>query len=169
MADPFLGEINFFPYDFTPKNWMPCDGRLLPIMQHQALFSLLGTQFGGDGQTSFALPDLRGRTPMHPGDDTPQGAREGQENVTLSADQIPHHNHTVAASSTAGTKKEYENSLFAAPSAPDAKLYAASGAMQPLNAATVSTAGGSQSHPNCQPSLVGNYCIAVEGIFPSRN
>ncbi|WP_250459559.1 phage tail protein [Microbulbifer litoralis] len=167
MAEPFLGEINFYPYKFTPKNWMPCDGRLLSIMQYQALYSLLGTQFGGDGVSTFALPDLRGRAAMHPDESTPQGTKAGEEDVTLTENQIPQHNHSVTAHTTTGTLKEYDNSLFAAASGSDAKLYAASGSMQPLSAATVSTAGGSQPHPNCQPSLVGNYCIAVQGIFPS--
>jgi len=169
MAEPFLGEINFFPYKFTPQKWMPCAGQLLAISQYQALFALLGTQFGGDGVTTFALPDLRGRAAMHPDDSTPQGTKAGEEDVTLTENQIPQHNHSVTASTAAGTQKEYDNSLFAAVSGSNTKLYAASGAMQPLNAATVAPAGGSQPHANCQPSLVGNYCIAVEGIFPSRN
>ncbi|WP_346838996.1 tail fiber protein [Microbulbifer sp. SAOS-129_SWC] len=167
MAEPFLGEINFFPYGFTPNKWMSCDGQLLPIMQYQSLYALLGNQFGGDGRTTFALPDLRGRVPMHPDDVTPQGAKAGEENVTLTKNQIPHHNHTVAASTAGGTLKQYDGSLFASASGTDTKFYATSGAMQTLNTATVSSAGGSQSHPNCQPSLVGNYCIAVEGLFPS--
>ena len=169
MAEPFLGEINYFPYKFTPKNWIPCDGRLLSITQYQALYSLLGTQFGGDGRSTFALPDLRGRAAMHPDDSTPQGTKAGEEDVILTESQIPQHNHTVTASTTAGSRNKYDNSLFATASGSDTKLYAASGAMQPLNAATVSPTGSSQSHPNCQPSLVGNYCIAVQGIFPSRN
>lgn len=171
MAEPFIGEIKYFSFDFPPRNWALCDGSLMSIAQHQALFALLGTQFGGDGQTTFALPDLRGRVARHPDGNTPQGTKAGEENVTLTHAQMPQHNHTVAASSATGSQRNYENGLFAALAGEDAKLYTrpTTGNLQAINPSTVSVAGGSQSHPNCQPSLVGNYCIAINGIFPSRD
>lgn len=169
MAEPFVGEIRFFSFDFPPHDWMPCDGRLLPIAQNQALFALLGTTFGGDGRVTFGVPDLRGRVPMHANVGTPQGTQQGAEDVTLFSNQMPAHYHFVAASSATGTEKNYENALFATASGSGTGLYAAPGNLQALNPATVSSTGGSRSHPNCQPSLVGNYCIAITGTFPSRN
>lgn len=169
MAEPFIGEIKFFAFDFPPRHWAPCDGRVLPISQNQALFSLLGTQFGGNGSTTFALPDLRGRAPLHPSPATPQGKLAGAETVALDINQIPEHNHMVNATKTAGTQEDYEGAVLAAVSNPEAKLYAQLGTMETLNPATVSATGGSQPHANCQPSLAGNYCIALNGIFPSRN
>lgn len=171
MAEPFVGEIKFFSFDFPPRNWAVCDGSLMSIANNQALFALLGTQFGGNGQTTFALPDLRGRVARYPDGGTPQGTRAGVEDVTLTTGQMPQHTHRVAASSATGSQRNYANGLFAAPSGEDAKLYTAptTGNLQAINPHTVSPQGGSQSHPNCQPSLVGNYCIALSGIFPSRN
>jgi microcystin-dependent protein len=169
MAEPFIGEIKFFSFAFPPKNWAPCNGQQLAIAQNQALFSLLGTTFGGNGVTTFALPDLRGRVPMHSGSTTPQGATGGVENVTLNITQIPTHAHQVNASDTAGSQKDFNNAIFADGSSADAKLYEAPGALQNLNPAMVSNAGGNQPHTNLQPSLVGNYCIALAGIYPSRN
>lgn len=169
MAEPFVGEIKFFSFDFPPRNWMLCDGRELPISQHQTLYALLGTTFGGNGTVTFALPDLRGRVPRHPGSSTPQGAKEGVESVALTPAQMPSHNHTVAASSSVGTQEGFENALFAASSDEQAPLYAALSSAQALNASVISNTGGSQAHSNCQPSLVGNYCIAIKGIFPSQS
>ena len=169
MAEPFIGEIKFFSFKFPPRNWLPCDGRLMAINQNQTLFALLGTQFGGNGSTTFALPDLRGRAPRHPDSTAPQGTKAGEEAITLQDSQMPWHNHAVAACSVVGTTKEYENALFAAASGADTKLYATPGATQALNPNTVSPAGSSQPHANIQPSLVGNYCIALAGVFPSRD
>lgn len=169
MAEPFIGEIKFFSFDWPPKNWLLCDGRLLAINQYQTLFSLLGTEFGGNGTTNFALPDLRGRVPMHADGATPRGRMGGAEYVTLLANELPQHNHLVAASSAVGTVKLYEGALFAVPSGNDSKIYAAPGVTQALSSSTVSSAGGSQSHINIQPSLVGNYCIAINGLYPSRS
>lgn len=169
MSEPFIGEIRFFSFQFSPKSWAFCDGRQLPISQYQALFSLIGTTFGGNGTTTFALPDLRGRVAMHPNGNTPQGASGGLENVTLLSDQLPTHNHMVPASSTTGTLKAYEQSVFAAASGTDTKLYATPGSLQTLIPTMISATGGSQPHENCQPSAVGNYCIALMGLFPSRN
>jgi microcystin-dependent protein len=174
MAEPFIGEIKFFSFSWPPKYWAPCNGALLPINQNQALFSLLGTTFGGNGVTTFALPDLRGRVPMHSGSSTPQGVQGGLENVTLNTTQIPTHNHQVMASSkTNGSQEEYANAVIAlgAIGTTPANVYAPAsvGALQPLVANTVSSTGGTQPHTNLQPSLVGNFCIALQGIYPSRN
>jgi microcystin-dependent protein len=174
MAEPFLGEIKFFSFNWPPKYWALCNGSLLPIAQNQALFSLLGTTFGGNGVTTFALPDLRGRVPMHPNGTAPQGVQGGVENVTLNTTQIPMHNHAVMVSSkTNGAQEEFENAVVAlgAIGTAAANVYApaTAGSPQPLTPNMVSTAGGTQAHTNCQPSLVGNYCIALNGIYPSRN
>lgn len=174
MAEPFIGEIKFFSFQFPPKNWAPCDGRQLSIAQNQTLFSLLGTQFGGNGTTTFAVPDLRGRVPMHSGPAAPQGTAGGVENVTLISPQIPAHNHQVMVSSkTNGSQEEYENAVIAlgAVGTNPANVYAPAnaGALQPLTPAMVSSTGGNQPHTNLQPSLVGNYCIALAGVYPSRN
>lgn len=170
MAEPFVGEIRFFSFDFNPRNWARCDGQLLAIVQHQALFSLLGIQFGGDGRTTFALPDLRGRAPRHPGGDTPQGTMAGVEDVSLTLNQLPQHTHDVRASSAPGSQRNYEGAFFAALSNPEDNLYTSTGSnLQALNPDTVSSVGGSRSHPNCQPSLVGNFCIAINGIYPPRD
>jgi microcystin-dependent protein len=173
MSDNFLGEIKLLPYDWPPKGWAPCDGRLLAIATNQALFSLLGTTYGGNGVNNFALPDLRGRAPLHPnlGAGIPQGTVAGVENVTLLLNNLPAHNHGVSASTTQGNNLTFANNYIAGGkgSAGDVNLYEAPNNLQPLNPATVSNTGGSQPHENCQPSLVLSYCIATQGIYPSRN
>jgi microcystin-dependent protein len=174
MAEPFIGEIKYFSFAWPPKNWALCNGAQLAIAQNQALFSLLGTTFGGNGITTFALPDLRGRVPMHPGSSTPQGAQSGVENVTLNSTQLPAHNHQVMVSSkTNGSQEEYLNAVIGlgAVGTTAANVYApaSAGALQPLIPNMVSSAGGNQPHTNLQPSLVGNFCIALAGIYPSRN
>lgn len=174
MAEPFIGEIKYFSFPWPPKNWAICNGAQLAINTNQALFSLLGTTFGGNGVTTFALPDLRGRVPMHPSSSVPQGGQGGVENVTLISSQLPAHNHQVMVSSkTNGSQEEYANAVIAlgAVGSNPANVYApaSAGALQPLIPNTVSSAGGNQPHTNLQPSLVGNFCIALTGIFPSRN
>jgi microcystin-dependent protein len=174
MAEPFLGEIKFLSFAYAPKNWALCNGQQLAINQNQALFSLLGTTFGGNGVSTFALPDLRGRVPMHPSSASPQGTLAGVENVTLDSTQIPAHNHSVGASSkTKGSLNNYENAVIAVASGPGdtANIYApaSAGTPQPLTPNMVSSTGGNQPHTNLQPSLVGNFCIALAGVFPSRN
>ena len=164
MSEPFLGEIRMFSFNFPPKGWMVCNGALLPINQWQALFSLLGTTYGGNGQTNFALPDLRGRAPMHVGGAYPQGQLGGEQAHTLSSAELPQHSHAVTAGGTAST------------AAPAGARWAAS--VQPVFGSTptvamapsaVSSAGSSQAHDNMPPYLVINFCIAAAGIFPSRN
>lgn len=174
MAEPFLGEIKYFSFGYAPKNWAPCQGQLVSIAQNQALFSLLGVTFGGNGTTTFALPDLRGRVAMHPSASTPQGAQGGVENVTLNSTQIPTHNHQVMVSSkTNGSLDTFDNAVIAlgAAGTTPANVFApaSAGTLQPLKADMVGSTGSNQPHSNLQPSLVGNYCIALNGIYPSRD
>ncbi|MBS0485539.1 MAG: phage tail protein [Proteobacteria bacterium] len=166
MDEPFLGEIRPFAFGFTPKGWASCDGQLLPIAQNAALFSLLGTMYGGDGRTTFALPDLRGRAGMHVSSVHTQGERAGQENVTLSTAQIPLHSHTVNCSNTIGNQTSPAGKFWAQDSDGNVVFSSTGGAT--MAAAAIGNTGG-QPHSNMQPYLVVNYCIAVQGIFPSRS
>lgn len=161
--DPFLGELKLMAFTFPPKGWAQCNGQFLPINQNQALFSLLGTMYGGNGQTTFALPDLRGRAPIHAGAGYVQGQALGQEFHTLTLQELPAHTHQVAARSGAGDQ--------AAPGtlAGVANGYADLADLTSLHPGTVGTAGGSQAHENRPPSAVLEWCIAIIGIFPSRN
>jgi microcystin-dependent protein len=166
--DPFIGEIRLVPYNFAPKGWAFCAGQLLPINQNQALFALLGTTYGGDGRTTFALPDLRGRIPVGAGQspagsDYPLGAAGGSETVKLTTGQLPAHAHHVNASSAAATTK---NPATAYPAGGGA--YSAQRNVR-MNAATVGRTGSGQAHENRQPYLSLNYIIALYGIFPSQN
>ena len=167
MAEPFLSEIRMMSFGFAPKGWALCNGQFLPINQNQALFSLLGTTFGGNGQTTFALPDLRGKTPIHVGNSHTLGETGGEQAHTLSIAEIPTHTHVLNASSTPGNQAIPANNLFAATAsqmyhAPDAGL----AAMAP---SVVANVGGSQAHLNMQPFLTLSFCIALQGIFPSPN
>jgi microcystin-dependent protein len=171
VAEPFLGELRLMSFDFPPKGWALCNGQLLPINQNQALFALLGTQFGGNGQTNFALPDLRGITPIHQGDGFTMGQLTGQAVHTVTISELPQHIHFVNANtSTApdpGGETPAGNKRLAA-SAP-ANLYAAAGNFTTMNPGSIGTLGGSQAHENRQPYLTLSFCIALQGIFPSRN
>ncbi|WP_426305667.1 phage tail protein [Acidovorax facilis] len=172
MADPYLGEIRLLPFDWPPKGWMTCQGQTLAINSNQALFSLLGTNYGGDGVTTFQLPDLRGRSIRHAAPDAPLGTKAGQEAVTLSLTQMPAHTHALMASAGSANTPEFANAVVAAAVAAGnpVNLYAdAASPPQALVPAAVGTQGAGQPHENCQPSLVLNYCIAVTGIYPSRN
>ena len=166
MAEPFMGEIRLFSFVYAPKFWAQCNGQFLPINQNQALFSLLGTTYGGNGQTTFALPDLRGRTPMGQGNGHVEGERAGEEFHILSIQELPTHVHTVnAAASDGGAPVPNNTSALASFN---------NGYRQPtdlvaLNPATIGNIGGSQAHENRQPFLTLNFCIALSGIFPSRN
>lgn len=166
MDEPFLGEIRPFAFGFTPKGWASCDGQLLPIAQNAALFSLLGTMYGGDGRATFALPDLRGRAGMHPSSVHTQGERAGQENVTLTTAQIPPHSHTANCSNVVGTQTSPAGKFWAQDSDGNVVFSSTGGAT--MAAAAIGNTGG-QPHSNMQPYLVVNYCIAVQGIFPSRS
>lgn len=181
MSEFFIGQIMLTGFAFAPKYFAQCNGQLLPINQNQALFSLLSTRFGGDGTTNFALPDMRGRTPMGYGPSAdpgwqptalPMGQSAGAENVTLVVNQLPAHTHLMECSSATGNSRNPTGRLFAnnaATSGPATSLYAAAGSMVPLSQATVGANGGSQPHPNLQPYTAINFCIALSGIFPSRS
>ncbi|WP_312564420.1 tail fiber protein [Diaphorobacter sp.] len=172
MSEPYLGEIRLISYSWPPKGWAPCQGQTLSIASNQALFALLGTTYGGDGITTFKLPDLRGRVVRHASPAAPRGTMAGQEAVTLTSSQMPQHTHAVIAAAGNGNTSEFADAMVsdAAAAGTAANLYAdGSGPPQGLAPACVSTQGGNQPHENCQPSLVLNYCIALAGIFPSRN
>jgi microcystin-dependent protein len=166
MSEPFLAEIQMFGFTFAPRGWAQCNGQLLPINQNQAVFSLLGTTYGGNGQTTFGLPDMRSRTPVHWGNTVQLGQAAGTENVTLSPNEIPAHNHQVLASSGAVSSGSPGGNYLA--TQPSESLFTT-----PANAngAMASQAGslGAQPHSNIQPYIVLNFCIALQGIFPSRN
>jgi microcystin-dependent protein len=163
MATPYLGEIKLIAFNFAPKGWALCNGQTLAIQQNQALFSILGTTYGGNGQTTFALPNLQGRVPVHVGNGIVLGEQGGVQAVSLNINQIGH-THPVKASATATTNTAAGN--FPATSANN--VYG-SGVDTTMLPGIVSTAGGSQPHDNMQPYLVLNYVIALQGIFPSRN
>lgn len=163
MSEPFLSELKLVSFNFPPKGWALCNGQLLPINQNQALFALLGTTYGGNGQTNFALPDLRGRTPVHWGDQFSLGLATGQEAHTLNVSEIPTHNHLVNASTASGNQPQI--SLVGSTN----NLYGAANDLAPINPATIPNVGGSQPHENRAPSLVLNWVIALQGIFPSQN
>lgn len=166
MAEPFLSEIRIMSFVFAPKGWALCNGQLLPINQNQALFSLLGTTFGGDGRVNFALPDLRGRTPIHVGSGHTLGERGGEQAHTLSIAELPEHTHVLNATSANATTAApsgnvYGKTLQLAYSGPTQLVAMAAG--------SVTSVGGSQAHLNMQPFLTLSFCIALQGIFPSPN
>ena len=167
MSEPFIGEIRAFGFNFPPRGWARCDGQLLSIAQNTALFSLLGTTYSGNGQTTFALPDLRGRVPIHQGQgpglsNRTQGEVAGEEVHTLGVNEMPLHTHAQPAS---GAEQDTNRPGNAVPA--KGGVYAASGDGSVMDPTT--PAGASQPHNNMQPYLVLNYCIALQGIFPSRN
>ncbi|MGM9426710.1 phage tail protein [Hydrogenophaga sp. MI9] len=181
MSDFFIGQVMLAGFNFAPKFWAQCNGQLLPINQNQALFSLLGTQYGGNGTTNFALPDLRSRTPVgyassvDPSWQPPSvqiGQAAGVENVTLLSSNLPAHGHAVNASTAAADNRNPTGRVYATSTSTGTapNLYAASsGAAVPQNAQTVGASGGNQPHSNLQPYTTINFCIALSGIFPSRN
>ncbi|MBZ4024115.1 phage tail protein [Rhodobacter sp. TJ_12] len=171
MSEPFLAEIRMVGFDFAPRGWSFLDGQILPINQNQALYSLLGTTYGGDGRTTFALPDLRGRTPIHRSDAQELGQKGGAETVTLTVAEMPDHMHYAKAQAATGNERSPENNYLSAPSIPGLAFYAdhQSGTSVALRSGTVTNAGGSQAHDNMQPYLTVSFCIALQGLFPSRN
>lgn len=169
MADPYIGEIKLFPFPFAPKGWALCQGQILPIAQNQALFSLLGTTYGGNGTTTFALPDLRGRVPMHFGGQVTLGQAAGVENVALTQTSLPAHTHPMSATKNVGTTQSFEGSVIAACSGNAVSFYGPVEEPQTLDPASLANTGGSQPHANIQPSLVMNFCIATSGLFPPHN
>ncbi len=167
MSEPFLAEIRMVGFNFAPRGWAFCDGQILPINQNQSLYSLLGTTYGGDGRTSFALPDLRGRTPIHVGDGHVQAQKGGQEQVALTQSQMPNHTHAAQATSDTGSVPIPTGNVLAG-SAPTEQYHAAS-SLTGLNAGTIANTGAGQGHNNMQPYIAVNFCIALMGLFPSRN
>lgn len=172
--DPFVAEIRIFPFNFAPKGWAFCDGQILPISQNTALFSLLGTTYGGNGQSTFALPDLQGRAPMHPGQGPglslhDLGETGGSETVSLLESEIPSHTHTLMANPVAGNRTNPGGNSIARTSG--AAPYLPASPVPPLvslSGQAVSPAGGDQPHNNLMPYLTLNFCIALQGVFPPR-
>ena len=172
MSEPFIGDIKIVGFNFVPRNWAQCDGQLLPIAQNQSLFSLLGTTFGGDGRTTFALPDMRGRAPLHQGSDPglsprPWGQKAGQNKVTLTIAQIPSHGHQLNASSDNATTNTPDGNLPAT-AVPGFNVYGDT-ANADGEVTQVSGSGDGQGHNNMQPYLALNFVIALQGGVPSRN
>jgi len=177
MAEAFLGEIRMVGFTYAPRGWAFCNGQLLPISQNNALFALLGTTYGGDGQYTFGLPDFRGRVPIHPGQSPGTSNRQlgeqgGVENVTLLAQQMPFHSHNVNVSTTEANASSPQGNFNAVSTDPNSlnvvNSYSGS-ANGNLNPSAISPSGGNQPHENVQPFTCVNFIIALEGIFPSRN
>lgn len=174
MSEPFLAEIKIVGFNFPPRGFAGCDGQILPINQNQSLFSLLGTTYGGDGRTSFALPDLRGRVPLHSGDSSPLGQRAGEESHRLLPSEMPNHDHSIMGTSNmASTSTADSSQTFATTMAgrrgflPYAEVDDASKVA--LRQDAVSPSGANLPHNKMQPSMVVNFVIALQGLFPSRN
>jgi len=168
MAEPFLSEIRIMSFVFAPKGWALCDGQLLPINQNQALFSLLGTTFGGDGRVNFALPDIRGRVPIHVGSGHTLGERGGEQAHTLSIAELPTHAHVANANGAPATTSAPIATVVLTQSTGDSAWGPASNLVA-MSPATLGNVGGSQAHLNMQPFLTLSFCIALQGIFPSPN
>jgi microcystin-dependent protein len=165
MAEPFLSEIRIMSFVFAPKGWALCNGQLLPINQNQALFSLLGTTYGGDGRVNFALPNLRGKVPMHFGNGHTLGESAGQDAHTITTSEMPAHNHTVNTTSGNGSQVSPAGAQFASA----LNVYRGLDQLTTMTPTSLSNVGGSQAHENRQPLLVLSFCIALQGIFPSQN
>lgn len=171
MSEPFVGEVRMFAGNFAPRGWAFCDGQLLAVSQNDALFSLLGTIYGGDGRTTFGLPDLRGRVPIHPGSGpglSPRrlGAKAGSEKETLIVNQLPSHTHEVRASSSIAQNTSPVGNALASPTG---DLYTASAPNTNMASSSITALGGSRSHSNLQPFLCIHFIIALFGIYPSRH
>lgn len=168
MSEPFLGEVKIVSFAFAPRGWAACDGQLLPINQNQALFALLGTMYGGNGQTTFALPDLRGKVPMHMSSSPnhTQGETAGSTAVTLNIQSMPMHAHQAIGTQSSGTTPIPTGMVLG-----NANLnaYSSAGPLVAIPVETLDSVGGSQPHNNMSPYLALNFCIALVGIFPSRN
>lgn len=166
MSEPFLGEIKICSFNFAPRRWALCNGQLLPINQNQALFSLFGTSYGGNGQTTFALPDLRGRMPIHFGDGRTLGERAGALAHTLNINELPTHTHVLRHSSSVATT---DNPAGSVPAQTVSPIYGPPQSLVGMGPASVANTGGSQAHLNMAPYLTLNFIVALQGIFPSRN
>lgn len=174
MADPFVAEIRIFPFNFAPKGWAWCDGQLLPLSQNTALFSLLGTTYGGNGKSNFALPDLQGRAPMHPGQGPglslhDLGESAGSETVTLLESEIPSHSHSLRASTDDGDLKAPNSTRSLARSIGGFAYQTSPASLQPMAAQALPPSGGDAPHNNMQPYLTFYFNIALQGVFPPRS
>jgi len=167
MAEPFLGEIRIMSFNFPPKGWALCNGQTLPINQNQPLFALLGTTYGGNGQTTFALPNLQGQTPIHIGGGFLQGQNGGEQNHTLSSLEMPMHPHVAQGTTTNADQPIPTGNLLGA--ANNMYTGANAGNLTPLDPTSISSQGGGQPHQNMQPYLTLSFCVALQGIFPSQN
>ena len=169
MSEPFLAEIKIVGFNFPPRGWARCDGQILPINQNQSLFSLLGTTYGGDGRTSFALPDLRGRVPLHVGSANPLGRKAGEENHALAVNEIPSHNHPVRGTTNTANATDPTNQAHATTAGGRRPVtpYVSGNNLTGMQASAAS--GSGQGHENMQPYLTLNIVIAIQGLFPSRN
>lgn len=165
MAEPFLAEIRIMSFNFAPKGWALCDGDLLPINQNQALFALLGITFGGNGQTNFALPNMKGRTPIHAGSGHQLGTTGGEQAHTLTISELPTHTHVLNVTNNNGATNSPNGAYLGAFSGG----YTAPAQLTTMNPGTTTSIGGSQAHPNMQPYLPLAFCIALQGIFPTIN
>jgi microcystin-dependent protein len=170
--DPFVAEIRIFPFNFAPKGWAFCDGQILPLSQNTALFSLLGTTYGGDGKSNFALPNMQGNAPMHPGQGPglslhDLGETGGSETVSLLESEIPSHSHAWQTSNSDGISQSPEANLMAGGTG-GVSMYATPGALTNLSDNALAPAGGDQPHNNMQPYLTLNFCIALQGVYPPR-
>jgi len=173
MADPFVAEIRIFPFNFAPRGWAFCNGQLMPISQNTALFSLLGTTYGGDGKSNFALPDLQGRAPMHPGQGPglslhDLGETGGSETVTLLESEIPAHTHAMMASTQPGEDPTPGPAEALARSVGASLYQTTTNAFLPMSPNAIAPVGGSLPHNNMMPYLTLNFCIALQGVFPPR-
>lgn len=167
MAQPYVGEIRMFAGNFAPAGWMFCEGQLLPISENETLFNLIGTTYGGDGQSTFALPDLRGRIPIHQGNSFILAETGGAEEITLTVQQIPAHSHALLGSINTATTSSPASAVLSASPDVNTLPYGTDNPAGPLNAQSVSSVGGSQPHTNFQPYLCVNFIISLFGIFPS--
>lgn len=167
MAEPFLSEIRIASFGFVPQGWAQCNGQLLPINQNQALFSLLGTTYGGNGETNFALPDLRARTPIHTGSGHTLGERAGEQAHTLSIAELPQHTHVASGVGASASATDPTNAFLAVAPAAVGSIYGPPASLAAAHSGAVLNAGGSQAHLNMQPFLTLNFMIALQGIFPS--
>jgi microcystin-dependent protein len=169
MAEPFLAEIRIMSFNFAPKGWALCNGQLLPINQNQALFALLGTTYGGNGQVNFALPDLQGRTPIHVGSGHTLGERAGEQAHTLTIAALPTHTHVLNATANNATAISPAPAGGVGYARSGTPMYGPAASLVAMSPQAVSSIGGSQAHLNMQPFLTLSFCIALQGIFPSQN
>ncbi|MFF2158148.1 phage tail protein [Paenibacillus chitinolyticus] len=166
MSESYLGEIRIFAGNYAPQGWALCNGQILNISENEALFALLGTTYGGDGRTTFALPDLQGRVPVHPSPSYARASKGGTETVTLTSSQLPQHTHIVNATMNAGTVDSPVNATWT--SAPT-NIYSNTGTTTPMSALTVSSAGGNQPHSNMMPTLSVSFIISLYGVYPPQD